>query len=510
MFAFLDLDEVVSSEAKINVSAFSRLADLQLLENSPELESSPELSESFELYLQQRKLKVESEKAKMMKGESPRSSKIGPHRPPLASGPSRMSNMINNTTINGADDTLMQCSDDSFLAMEKMCENTLHLNNVSDLHFMDLTTMASPSGKQRGGNSSKLGDETRLNDIEAPTFMFNNTSLLGASPIKGSPVFAAHQNRPSTILEVSEVGSSFRTNLSSYRTALTRSGTEASEYFKTADEGSFSPSRTIEDEMMIKMPKLRSFYAAPEDLTKDSLDSTAKADAGEMTCDSLNPNSYAGESSSGVESSFDQTAEEVDDAQMNDTLERIEFMLAQAQKIQEQERAPTVIPASPTVAYKSPAPAQLRLQPKAPESAAKNSPLIKFSPAFKPSPSNADSGFKRPAHALSKIPTPFANNKKFQHIVSPVQCYIKRTPGAPMAATARVLHGINNSPKHFNFRDSESFAKENESMNAEPYKGSSLPFRAKTKSSAVSQVRICAISKNFLNSNFLLSDLRSA
>lgn len=458
---------------------FSRLADLKILEASPELESSPELSDSFEFYLKERKKKAEEVKMNLAQShmESPRSSKAEPVR-------RNVGNLTMYSPDEEANNTMTQCTDDSFLAMEKLCDNTVNLGNVSE-NLLDLTALE----KQK---TPFIGDETHLNDIEAPSFFFNNTSMMSAN--KNSPLLAVHANRPSTILEVSEVSLTNKTNMSSYRTAFTGSGTETSEEYRTACEDTFSRSRPIEEEIIIKMPKIRSFYG---DMTKDSLETTEKKQfSDEMTKDSLNPESYADESSSGVESSFDQQNEShqnesVGEVKMNDTLERIEYMLAQAE-IMREEKSLRSQPATPASTSKP------KVFPKTTTAskALRDSPLIKFSPVVK-SPMNSDSAFKKPIQSFTKIPQPsFSNNKKFMHIASPIARYIKETPGLPLTSTARVYPGIgNNSPRQFNFRDSDAFSNENESLNA--YKGSSLPFKAKTKSSATPHVRLLNYSCSF-------------
>lgn len=439
------------------------------METSPDIESSPELSESFVLYLEERKKKAEEVKMKLANPEqleSPRTSRTETFN----------QGTFSNVTLFGPDNTLMQCTDDSFLAMEKICENTVNLGNVS-ANFLDLTALE----KQK---SPLVGDETRLNDIEAPSFLLNNTSLLSSN--KNSPLLGVHANRPSTILEVSEASN--KTHMSSYQTAFT--GTETSEEYKTASEETFSNSRRIDDVEFIKMPKIRSFYDGTVDMTKDSLDASEKnQNLTDMTKDSLVVDSYANESSSDVESSF-AIHNESGEVKMNDTLERIEFMLAQAEKMREEQatKSQHTTPAGKFVSSK-PSPAQPRVFSKAtPVAKARNSPLIKFSPVAK-SPLIADATFKKPiTNSSSKIPPLFSNNKKFMHIASPIARYIKETPGLPLSSTARVYPGIgNNSPRQFNFRDSETYSNENESLNA--YKGPSLPPKAKTKSSATSQVR---------------------
>lgn len=446
---------------------------MKILETSPEIESSPELSESFELYLQERKKKAKEVKMKLAQGQmdSPRTSKAEPLR----------QSAFGNATLFGPDDTLMRCTDDSFLANEKFCNNTVNLGNVSE-NLMDLTALE----KQQ---SPSYGNETHLNDIEAPSFMFNNTSLMSSN--KNSPLIAVHTNRPSTILEVSEVSGSNKTFMSSYQTAFTRSGTETTQEYKTACEDSFPNSRSIEEEMIIKMPKIRSFYDVSANMTKDSLDTSERNHAStDMTKDSLVVDSYAGESSSGVESSFVESSfdqQEIGEEKMNDTLERIEYMLAQAEKMREEKT-----PKSHQVTPKSESVYKPKVLSKATPvtKSIRNSPLMKFSPVAKTPMNVGDSAFKKPTNSSTKIPQPsFSNNKKFLHIASPIARYIKETPGVPMSSTVRVYPGIgNNSPRQFNFRDSESFSKENESINS--YSGPSLPLKAKTKSSATSHVRL--------------------
>lgn len=507
------------------------------MEAAPELESSPELSESFELYLQMRKERAVEEKSKLLpptaaasSTESPRSSRRGIFKP----------NSIDKTIVN-LDNTMTQFDDDSFLANEKMCEQTLHLNNVSELTLIDLTALDMTTGLGRTSKAST--DETHLNDVEAPSFMFNNTSMVSASPNKHSPLIMANANRPSTILEVTEASTS-RTFMSSYRTAVTGSGTES--VYKTANEESFDG----DDNMMIKMPPVRSFYDANSpkmkslgldkylvmnvpkprslydvNMTKDSLDSDKTNVAEEITKDSLDPDTFGSNSSSGVESGFDQPAngssfdhhdepanepsfdghESVNQSagdNFNDTLERFEFMLAQGQKLKE---TPKTIPQSPVtprfVAKPSPnpTPSSKYLQPrvfnKQAVSASKASPLIKFSPAVKKSPMVAGPAFKKPTASASKVPQ-HSSARKYINVESPIARYMYDTPGAPLSSTKRDLPGIGGSAsKHFNFRDSEgSFTKENTGAGS-AYKGSSLPFRAKTKSSAVSHVSLRVFKK---------------
>lgn len=142
--------------------------------------------------------------------------------------------VLDDTIAFNPDNTMNQSNDESFLLMEKMCENTLHLQNVSE-NLVDLTGLDSSDSDARKSFNMMNRDETHLFSVEPPSFMFNNTSL--QSP-KNSPLRAVHANRPSTILEVSEACSSNRTYQSSYRTALTRSA-DSEEYKTDVQETNF-------------------------------------------------------------------------------------------------------------------------------------------------------------------------------------------------------------------------------------------------------------------------------
>lgn len=468
-----------------NFALLFRATRQQVRESLHEIEDSPDLSESFEAKLLQRKQRREETEKRLALEREMDMTRNEFQRPRFA---------LNDTTLNGQDNTFMQGTDDSFLANEKMCENTLHLNNVSE-NFFDLTSLeaASPTGHRTAVKKfSGISEETRLDNIEAPSFFFNNTSMM--SP-KNSPLNVVHANRPSTILELSETSTSYKTNMTSYQTALTRSENDGSDY-KTANDESLA----MEEEMLIKMPKIRSFYDTSY-ISKDSLEESKTLRNEEMTKDSLN--SFAGESSEnagndsnvvGNDSSVVDISSDISmGPKFNDTLEEIEYMLLQNQKLQEQG-TPKTVPASPAtprmVPGVSPFASQLRLKPNfnakpAFGSASKHSPLMKFSPLAPKSPAN--NAFKRPMPSATKTAKP-SSSKKFTNIESPIARYINNTPVAPQAINPRALHGIGTSPKTFNFRDSELFAKENESANAGA-QGSSLPFRAKTKSSAVPQVK---------------------
>jgi hypothetical protein len=416
------------------------------------------------------------------------------------------------TTINN--DSI---DDESFLELEKMCENTLTLNNVSE-NFMDLTSLEAVT-KAMSKKSFGINDETRLNEIEEPSFLQNSSIM---SP-KNSPFRLTRANvgnRPSTIMEVTEISSVNKTTASSYHTATNTTVTDKSEYYQTANETMESITGAS---AIINRPVLKSFYDETLELTKDSLDVSLKKDQNncvDLTADSLNSKA---DSSSGIEISCDdedvnegsrnESIAHASSIRMNDTLEEIEFMLAQAQKMNDEKllKTPKALAAinslpttpklqSPAVTNKpSPSPWSAAKQKpnsglktkKALTPLSKNSPLIKFSPQVKSnSPAMApSSNFKLPNKPVStsKIPQFSSNSKKFSHIVSPISRYINHTPELPLSSLAHVEYGYSSSARsHLNFRDSESFA-DNTSLNS-TYKGSSLPMRAKTKTGSVKKV----------------------
>lgn len=452
----------------------NRIKTIEYLQQSPQKDSSPELSESFEIYLEQRKKKAAEEKIKLQNEKYDEIS-IQEHSVPDSKKDSIQIQSMNETL-----------EDESFLELEKLCENTLTLNNVSEM-LTDLTTMDSNESHllNQKKKSLNVGNETHINEIEEPSFFFNNTSL--ASPYKHSPFKKTNENRPSPIMEVTETSLSSKTTLTSYRTANGTSTTaDRSEYYQTANE-------TLDSTDIISAAKknasLKSFYNEPLDFTKDSLEMTSKsAYSNDITADSLN--SF----------SFDK-ADASDSIRMNDTLEEIEYMLAQAEKmntpkIEKYPQTPKIATSSYNLNKPSPTPwsatkfnsgsEKSKLKNTPTNFVSKNSPLMKFSPNVNgKSPVTNFKLPKQPA-SLSKIPQISVNNKKFQHIASPISRYINQTPELPLSTNARVEYGYGN-PRTFNFRDSENFSNQNKDTTNI---GSSLPLKAKTKSSSVKKVRL--------------------
>lgn len=440
------------------------------MESSPEIESSPELSESFELYLQQRKKKVDDERLKIL-----REAKGLPDQSPVSSKLSSFAN-IDDTIAPSHDESV---SEESFLEMEKMCEKTLHLNNES-AQLMDLTSMNVTN------NRKSLAEESRLDCIEAPSFL-SNSSLMSPGA-RYSPRNA--NNRPSTILEVSETASN-RTAMSSYKTArTTTTGSDVS--YRTAADLTNATNTTYQN----------------SHISVDSLEPSRKSDRIcqliDLTKDSLNDDN----SDSGLNSELfinDNTTDHDDSEvpEFNDTLERIEYILQlneKANALKEEDSKPIAeiaktpkhaclldLPITPNNFVTSKLTPQQSNKKIGNRLTPKNSPLIRFSPAAGKSPANhspAHSAFKKPVSA-TKTPAPFLSiSKKYQHIQSPIASYIKQTPGAPASLLAgKTITGITRIGKTPDFRDSESFVNENEP--ASSYK---LAHAAKTKTVTSTQV----------------------
>lgn len=483
-----------------------------MLEASPDRDSSPELSNSFEIYLNERKKKAEAEKMKLLQEVVGKENRTENVHTGIEVTKKRYSKIAKNKkqSLPNKNDSL---NDDSFFENEKICENTLTLDNVSS-HLIDLTTLddANESFLKDLMRKKSLNfcDETRLNEIEEPSFL-NNISLM--SPNKNSPMKLAREHRISTIMEVTETSMSNKTAATSYHTAQSSASVEKSEYYQTANETMDS---TVEALTIIKRPTLKPFFDESFNFTKDSLDSSAKpaSKSNEMTMDSLNANnSKADCSSSGIDSSYETNDhapdsyvdESSDSLILDDTLDRIDYMLAQAKLMNEESKktpqqlslknvkTPKIAVTSPASNKASPSPwSTSKIKPPVnhkltPSTAigSKNSPLIRFSPVV--STNNSPGNFKLPSKpaSTSKIPQFSSNSKKFQHIVSPISRYINHTAELPLSSNAHIEYGYSGRSRNFNFRDSESFCKKSldTSMQA-----SSLPLRAKTNTTSVKHV----------------------
>lgn len=432
---------------------------------------SPELSDSFELFLEERKKKAQVEKMKLLGVEDKQVEEVPeeqqePAEKPLELTEDSLDEQEEPQEISSDKEELLSetLCDDSFLEMEKLCENTLHLNNISE-HLVDLTSleMQENTPKQQQKHMKMISEETFLHDVEAPSFMMNNTLF---SP----PAAKTQVNRPSTIMEVSEAN---QTSLTSYQTA---EGTVKSEDYQTA----------LDDSWISKQNYGKRFYQNSIDFTKDSLDvSGIKASINELASfqDSLN-----NKENITLELESDESFDMSKSARMNDTLEAIEKILAQG--MMEQTPATVVTPKQPNKA--SPTPWSVNKNFQAKPSPLINrvlSPMMKFSPTSNVKSPQQNFKFPKP---LSTTKTPqfsSLSKQKFQHIVSPISRYINNTPEVPLTnAHIHAQYGISGGTRQFNFRDSETFAAEP----AVQATTSALPVRVKTTSSK-------KVTKNYQN-----------
>lgn len=323
----------------------------------------------------------------------------------------------------------ISCNEESFLELEKICENTLNLNNISEI-LTDLTALDLGGSNAGIIDKNNLTDETRLFEIEQPSLFLENTLFLSPCEM-ASPARAICEKRPSTIMEVTEVTElSYKTTQSHIQSITS---TDKSTYYSTANDKSFDVHEWSNND-------------------------------------------------------FEQSTE-LGGHPINDTLDEIDFLLSQAQKINNEK---LLKPQSPMTVnkkyedkrlndnlspYKNPGTPKsenkqkLRMTPK-------QSPLISFSPTAS---KNSPSGFKYPNQPTSSTKkTTFSklNSKKFSHIVSPISRYIQ-TSEPVLNANAHVKY--KGSSKTFNFRDSENFDKSLDNS----VKTSSLPLRVKTNYQAI-------------------------
>lgn len=492
------------------------------MEATPSPVGSPCLNETFQIYLNQRKIKAEEEMNRKYNSET---------GSPVSS---RVYSLNDTTMVAGNDETMMRTTDESFMEMERMCEKTMMNNSRSPIDLTELSSDNEDSSceefmdkyKKAGSNLNKfqLSEMTLLNDVEAPSFMFDNT--LFNNTVTSPLCRAVNLNRPSTIEEESTVVESTisnKTSLSSYRTAHANSSTEMSEKYQTASDESWlhSKNANVSSDItdVFQKPKIRSFYndlddtndksTKSVDYTKDSLNASGnKYLHADISKDSLNGNSTSDTASSFsdmkdslLESTEESDFSDMDNRKFNDTLEEFEFMMEQAAKLQpgtgvtKKAKSPTTprypnSPVTPSTVVKAHqptmrnSPASKNLFPKVfskmgtAGGSASKSPFTKASPSTTPN-------FKKPFHptVTSKIPHLSHVTKKFSHVASPIARYINHTPELPLATTARVPTG--SVSKGFNFRDSDSFAiNENDSYNGNQVYKPSLPCRAKTKTSS--------------------------
>lgn len=396
-----------------------------------ERDNSPDLSESFEIYLEQKKKKIDMEKNKLddqyinEKESEAFSISKGKYNFINASTKSPLSNLSYNN--------------DSFIELEKMCENTLNLNNVSEV-LTDLTTLELKIDPNDGcAQALNSTEETKLQEIEQPSFFLNNTSSM--SNAEKSPeiiIKDVFDNNFSKVMEATTMSLSYKTTHSHCPSIQSIISSNKSEYYRTANDKSFELMKNISNEHALNL----------SDQDKES--------------SSLN---------------FEKKRSDPDSPSINDTLDEIDFLLSQAQKLNDHngiqcnilQRAKTNnSPFKHVISPKSQSKQKHFHTPK-------SSPLITFSPQTENKSPLVN--FKHPKPISSSKNPQFskANNKKFQHIVSPVSRYIQ-TSESVLNANAHVHYKRTEAKRQFNFRDSENFDRTHEIS----VKTSSLPLRAKT------------------------------
>ncbi|XP_070496332.1 GATA zinc finger domain-containing protein 7-like isoform X2 [Chironomus tepperi] len=366
-----------------------------------ERDNSPDLSESFEIYLEQKKKKIEMEKNMLNNGKESENLNFS----------GRKNNFLNSSDTSIAND--LSYNNDSFIELERMCENTLNLNNVSEA-LADLTYLEIKVDS-KADNVQKIDpvDEAKLQGIDHSSFDLNNTS---------------------NIMEATSLSSSYKTTHSQYPSVRSIMSSDRSEYYRTANDKSI--------ELMKNISKENSFNSSEQDTESYDL-------------------------------KFEKKKYEPDLPSINDTLDEIEFLLSQAQKLNDQNDIlqETKVNNSPLKYVNTPKSENKQIIIHTPNT----SPLISFSPFIENKSPLVN--FKHPKAVSSSKNSQFlrANNKKFQHIVSPVSRYIQ-TSESVLNANAHVHYKGIGAKRQFNFRDSENFDRTHDVS----VKASSLPLRIKT------------------------------
>lgn len=413
----------------------------------------------------------------------------------------RTVNNMNTSSIYecGNDSTFIEQSDDlasdaSFLEAERLSNITqsnttlIDLTESRDDNLVDVIKEQHQDGLKQLMIKMQINNETMLNDIEAPSCLFENSVFLN-SPTHQSPIKMIGMLRPSTILEETHTSeytsASFENNsgsLDSYITAETgktnnNSGTE-SEYYKTADEQNNSISlmnKIVDDSQWSKISVQSSKISMSEDsLAMRSADTVSGND------------STASLNSSGVESiSIEEILDEAP-AQFNDTIEEMDFLMQQGMKF----LTPNAKSGENNTFKYTPTPKAKNISPFSSATKSNYTHILKGSPVTpnfiklgaipkaSTKPELPDNDFKRPLFPTSRIPKsniPIKN--KFDYIVSPIRTYIKETPEVPLYSKNRGTNVDCNLSKLYPPRQSILNTKENEPCDLDNYV-STLPRKA--------------------------------
>lgn len=150
----------------------------------PSSDSSVDLDESFETLLQERRRKIQAE-AEKLAPKTPATSKHEPYRPLKTPATNELEE-----TMSDEQSVWMKCSDETFLNMEQMCENTTMVEDAEVNAIDRLINECGGNGRRPGpsrGFTKGFADMTQLNDVEAPSMMWEQTIVHANSP-KPSPV----------------------------------------------------------------------------------------------------------------------------------------------------------------------------------------------------------------------------------------------------------------------------------------------------------------------------------
>ncbi|XP_059617721.1 uncharacterized protein LOC132262464 [Phlebotomus argentipes] len=303
--------------------------------------------------------------------------------------------------------------DDSFLAAEKMCEQTLDYNRYM---------CANRASSQVLPHMSYV-DETILNDVEPPSMLCEQTMIKGT--------MEAIRNRPSTIAEENTIVSS---DCSFYTADLARtlprisSGNEETETSASSEEAT---GNEVTANDVIEL----SDESAPDDQEKDE-EEQSEAITEDSVADDV---SSLAPSTDTQSSKAEQSALSLNLSQdFNDTLERVEYLMKKSEKV---------------------LPMKMPLYLNTPSSSSSSGAVPKkLTPVL---------DFKKPT---PKQPTkiPQIRNKNWDHIKSPISAYIHKTPVMPLIASTKGLcEKIEDGARSPRSRYLESKIKEKENVSSD-------------------------------------------
>ncbi|XP_055710581.1 uncharacterized protein LOC129806198 [Phlebotomus papatasi] len=246
-------------------------------------DSSGELSESFVELLNKREQELNMEKqCKYPFKRVPRTSEVPLSQDQDEAGPKCL---------------WMTGIDDSFLAAEKLCEQTLEYNRY----------MSKDMPKSDFPDITVVDDETILNDVEPPSMLCEQTM------IRGTPGKITMGNRPSTILEEATIAST--DECSFYTAEIARTITRAS-----SDESTTST----------------------RDQSGDVIELSDESDESDAISQVASSVSSAAQNS--TEDSTQESAQESTlniSREFNDTLEKVEYMLKKGEKLLKSQPNPS-------------------------------------------------------------------------------------------------------------------------------------------------------------------------